>query len=250
MSDHELAVPGATLRYDVIGSGPVLLLMGTPMDASGFAALAPLLAEDHTVVTYDPRGIARSSVDDRTAQLTPEQVADDMSRLLAEVTDEPARVFGSSGGGIAGLALVAAHPDQVSVLVVHEPPVVELLPDADARRADVHGIHEIYRRDGVWPAMGRFLEVLGIVMPTTEGEEQEPTASVVRDIEFFLGNVIRSVTLWRPDLDTLRSSAPRIVVGVGAGVEGAAREPDRAGARGGARHRPRRVPRRPQRVRR
>jgi len=220
MSDHELVVPGATLRYDVTGAGPVLLLMGTPMDACGFAALTPLLAEDHTVVTYDPRGIARSSVDDPAAQVTPEQVADDLSRLLAEVTDEPAGVVGSSGGAIAGLALAAAHPDQVSVLVAHEPPVIELLPDADERRAEVHGIHEIFRRDGVWPAMGRFLEVVGIVTPTAAEGAPAPAESMVRDIEFFLANLLRTVSLWRPDLDALRSSATRIVVGVGATSKG------------------------------
>jgi len=221
MSDQELTVPGATLRYDVRGAGPVLLLMGTPMDATGFAALAPLLERDHTVVTYDPRGIARSSVDDRTAQVTPEQLADDLSRLLAAVTDEPAAVLGSSGGAIAGLALVTAHPEQVSVLVAHEPPVTALLPDAAERRADLDGIYELYRDEGVWPAMGRFLEVIGIETPTsTEPLPMELTEAIARDTGFFLANLLRTVSLWQPDLDVLRASSTRIVIGVGATSKG------------------------------
>lgn len=217
MSDQELTVPGATLRYDVRGSGPVLLMMGTPMDATGFAALAPLLERDHTVVTYDPRGIARSSVDDREAEVTPEQLADDLSRLLAAVTDEPAAVLGSSGGAIAGLALAAAHPEQVSVLVAHEPPVIALLPDADERSADVLGIYELFRSDGVFAAMGRFLQVIGITSPMSA--EPMPAAAldaIARDTAYFMATLLRTVSLWRPDLDALRAASTRIVIGVGA----------------------------------
>jgi pimeloyl-ACP methyl ester carboxylesterase len=61
--------------------------------------------------------------------VTPEQQADDVHRLLAVLNGEPADVFGSSGGAVAGLALVTAHPGQVRTLVAHEPPVIELLPD-------------------------------------------------------------------------------------------------------------------------
>ncbi|WP_328616195.1 alpha/beta hydrolase [Amycolatopsis sp. NBC_00355] len=64
MTTRTLAVPGATITYDVTGSGPVLLLIpGGPADATGFAPIRPLLAEDHTVVTFDPRGISRSPLD-------------------------------------------------------------------------------------------------------------------------------------------------------------------------------------------
>ncbi|MEU4247753.1 hypothetical protein AB0F15_10100 [Amycolatopsis sp. NPDC026612] len=41
-------------------------------------------------------------------------------------------MFGSSGGAVATLALVTAHPGDVSTLVVHEPPLIGALPDAAA----------------------------------------------------------------------------------------------------------------------
>ena len=60
---YTLEAPGAVLHYDVRDNGeaghPVLLLIGSPMGASGFAALAEQFA-DRTVVTYDPRGTERS----------------------------------------------------------------------------------------------------------------------------------------------------------------------------------------------
>lgn len=40
------------------------MMIGLPMDSSGFAAVASLLADEYTVITYDPRGISRSTIDD------------------------------------------------------------------------------------------------------------------------------------------------------------------------------------------
>ena len=71
-----LPVPGARLYYEVRGSGPLILLIGNPMDANPFAPLADLLATDHTVVTTDPRGINRSPVDDPTQDVAAETRAD------------------------------------------------------------------------------------------------------------------------------------------------------------------------------
>ncbi len=59
---HTLDVPGARLSYQRQGSGPLLLLIGSPMDHTGFAPLAGALADHYTVVTYDPRGIGDRAV--------------------------------------------------------------------------------------------------------------------------------------------------------------------------------------------
>src|ERR1700675_2408244 len=97
-TSHSLDVPGAHLYYEIQGSGPALMLIGHPMGASGFAAVGQLLAEDYTVVTYDPRGFARSTIDDRDQDAEPDLLADDVHRVLEVVGDGPAHVFGSSGG--------------------------------------------------------------------------------------------------------------------------------------------------------
>ena len=107
---HLLDVPDARLSYERRGSGPLLLMIGSPMDSSGFAPLAGALADRYTVVTYDPRGIANSSREDPTRDVTPDQQADDVHRLLLVLGGGPADVFGSSGGAVVGLALVTGHP--------------------------------------------------------------------------------------------------------------------------------------------
>jgi len=63
--------PRAQLYYEVRGRGPAVLLLGSPMDADSFVPLADQLAGDFTVVTMDPRGIHRSSVEDRDQDSTP-----------------------------------------------------------------------------------------------------------------------------------------------------------------------------------
>jgi pimeloyl-ACP methyl ester carboxylesterase len=140
-----LEVPGARLYYDVQGSGPVLMLVGHPMGVSGFATIAPLLAETYTVVTYDPRGFARSTIDDPDQDAEPDLLADDVRRVLEAVGEVPAHVFGSSGGAVTGLALVAHYPGHVKTLVAHEPPLALLLPQADEAPTRIHEIYDTYR---------------------------------------------------------------------------------------------------------
>ena len=85
---HTLDVPGAVLTYDVRSSDasthPVLLIIGSPMGASGFVTLASHFT-DRTVVTYDPRGADRSRRTDGAAQTTPDEHADDLHRLICEL---------------------------------------------------------------------------------------------------------------------------------------------------------------------
>jgi pimeloyl-ACP methyl ester carboxylesterase len=119
-------------------------------------------------VTYDPRGIGNSTRDDTDHDVTPEQLADDMHRLLAALGGEPADLFGSSGRAVVGLVPVTAHPGQVRTLVAHEPPVIELLPDRAQLRAQVQDIHDTHRRDGAEKAMGKFLAHAGLGSPAAQ----------------------------------------------------------------------------------
>jgi len=161
MSLSTAAPSRSRLYYVRRGSGPLLLLIGSPMD-SGFAPLASALADRYTVVTYDPRGIANSSREDTSEDVTPAQQADDVHRLLSALGGGPADVLGSSGGALLGLALVTAHPDQLRTLVAHEPPLVELLADAARLRAEIQNIYDTYRVEGADKAMQKFLAHAGL----------------------------------------------------------------------------------------
>ncbi len=220
-----LKVPGATLHYEVCGSGPVLLCIpGGPADGGGFAPIRDVLADRYTVVTYDPRGLSRSPFDGEPQDTTVQTFADDAHRLLEAVGGEPANVLGSSGGGLVGLELVREHPDQVRVLVAHEPPCTRLLDDADEHVAFAREVYDTYLAEGVGPAMGKFAAGAGL----DQGEPQPPAdttpemdeamARMQGNMDFFLAHMWMPLTTYVPDTSQLKSLP--IVVAVGEASEG------------------------------
>jgi pimeloyl-ACP methyl ester carboxylesterase len=225
-----LKLPDTSVSYEVSGSGPVLLMIpGGASDASDFARIAPLLADTFTVVTVDPRGISRSRLEEPIADLTIETLADDMHRLLAATSREPAYVFASSGGGQIGLALTARHPEQVQTIVVHEPPAVALLPSDDQRRTGPQQIYDTYRQHGVGPAIQGFLALTGFGGGQEPGEPEpagelgpdlgeamaQRIASMQQNVEFFLAHYMLPVTAYVPDVAALQAASSRVVVGIG-----------------------------------
>jgi clorobiocin/coumermycin A biosynthesis protein CloN7/CouN7 len=224
---HVLDVPGARLYYERRGNGPLLLMIGSPMDSSGFTPLASALADHYTVVTYDSRGIGNSSREDTSEDVTPAQQADDVHRLLSALGGEPADLFGSSGGAVVGLALVTAHPDQVRTLVAHEPPVIELLPDAAQLRAQIEDIYDTHRVEGADKAMQKFMAHAGLgAGPAREADaprwepSPEQLARMRATTEHFLAHLLRPTTRYRPDIEALRAASTRIVVAGGATSKG------------------------------
>ena len=205
-TSHTLAVAGGRLHYEVRGDGPLLLIVGAPMGAEPFAALAEAMARDHTVVTHDPRGISGSVLDDPEQDSTPELRADDVAALLDALGAESADVFGSSGGAITGLALVTGHPGRVRTLVAHEPPLLELLADAAERRAEVDDIVETFHRDGQEAAFGKFMASAGFDAEDGDGGHDgpppglpgEPSPQMLADGARFLGHELRPHDPLRP----------------------------------------------------
>src|SRR5688572_6431516 len=102
-ASHSLEVPGAVLHYDVRESepagGPVLVLIGSPMGAAGFATLATHFT-DRTVVTYDPRGVERSTRTDPDLEVTPDVHAADVRAVIGALGADRVDVFASSGGAV------------------------------------------------------------------------------------------------------------------------------------------------------
>jgi pimeloyl-ACP methyl ester carboxylesterase len=218
-----LDVPGARLRYEVRGRGPLLLVIGSPMAAADFAPLAHAMADDHTVVTYDPRGLAGSTIDDPEQDATPNLRADDVAALVDALGADSVDVFGSSGGAVTGLALVTRHPGVVRTLVAHEPPVTELLPEADQQRAAADDMIETFHRDGPAAAWVKFMANAGFDMAdpgngAPVGPEPSPDeqAKQLADMTRFFDHEMRDTIAYRPNVDALKNGSTRIVIGIGA----------------------------------
>jgi pimeloyl-ACP methyl ester carboxylesterase len=148
------------ITYDVRGDlsdGTPLFMFASPMDASGFVSLAGHF-EDRPVVTYDPRGTGRNPTG--TTEVTPEQHADDLHRVIEALGVGPVDAFGSSGGAVNLLALCAAHPEDVRRAVAHEPPVFVGLPDEETLVAAIHDMKATYASAGNGPAMAKFIQLV------------------------------------------------------------------------------------------
>jgi len=227
---YTLEAPGTLLAYDVReGSGgghPVLLLIGAPMGASGFAALAEQFA-DRTVVTYDPRGTDRSQrTDGQPPGSEPGEHAEDLRTLIQALDAAPADIFGSSGGAVNALALVARHPGLVRTLVAHEPPAAQQLPDREAVLAACAGIRRTYQASGFGPAMATFLAMVSHTGPIPPGFPGQPAPDPVAfglpadddgsRADPLLGLHMTACVGYQHDFGALRAAPTRILLGVGA----------------------------------
>jgi pimeloyl-ACP methyl ester carboxylesterase len=215
---RSVSVPGARLHYEIRGSGPVLLVIGSPMASAEFAPLAAALAGDHTVVTYDPRGYAGSPVDDPDAPSGVEQRADDVNAILDDLGAESVDLFGSSGGAVTGLELVTRYPGRVRTLVAHEPPLLELLPDAEQQRVSTEAIIDTFHREGSGAAWMHFMRNAGFDVTSDDAPptSAEPSDDELRQSARFFDIDLRPSTRYQPDIEALKASPSRIVVGIGA----------------------------------
>jgi pimeloyl-ACP methyl ester carboxylesterase len=222
-----LDVPGATLTYDVRGdlaNRPVLLMIGSPMGASGFPTLASHFA-DRTVVTYDPRGVERSVRTGDITELSPDDHAADLAALIEHLDVGPVDIFASSGGAVNALALTAKRPDLINTLVAHEPPLAAILPDSEAALAAVADMYATYQRDGMGAGMAKFIAFVGYDGEVPADYTQQPapdpamfglpTEDDGSRNDALLGQNLRGCTSYQPDFDALAKAKERIVIGVG-----------------------------------
>ena len=230
MTTHLLELPGVDLVYDVHGplptadGRPPLVMIAQPMDAGGFTALRSHFP-DRTVVTYDPRGIGRSTRKDGRVDHVPDVQAGDVHALVEALGGGPVELFASSGGAVTALALVAAHPGDVSTLVAHEPPLIPVVPDARAAERAQAGVRDAYEAKGGGAGTAAF-----IAMTSWQGEFTDAfLAQPAPDPAMFglpseddgsrddplLSDRSWAVTGYRPDVDALAAAPTRIVVAVG-----------------------------------
>ncbi|MEV6394538.1 alpha/beta hydrolase [Streptomyces sp. NPDC051907] len=218
-------VKGAILHYEVRGEGPLLLLIpGGAGDAASYDGVAEELAAEWTVATYDPRGMSRSPLDDPESEQRVAEHAADALRLLDVLSPhEPARVFGASSGAIVALHLLAAHPDRVERVVVHEPPVAEVLPDAAVHRALLARVEQTFRAQGLMPAVTVLAAGLrkdgDPAVPAAEIELPPQAAAraarTMANMPYFVRRIVPSFMAYTPDVPRLEALSDRLVIACG-----------------------------------
>lgn len=230
MKTHTLETDEADIVYDVAGplptaaGRPPLFMIAQPMDASGFRTLASYFP-DRTVITYDPRGLGRSMRKDGRVDNSPTVQAEDVHAVIQALGAGPVEMFASSGGAVTALALVAAHPDDVTCLVAHEPPMIPVLPDSEAAERAAAGFRDAYARGGRNAGMAAFIAMTSWKGEFTEDYFERPAPNPAqfgmpteddgsRD-DPLLSERSLAIIDYRPEVDALTAAPTRIVIAVG-----------------------------------
>jgi len=227
---HMLETAEADIAYDVHGplptadGRPPLLMIGQPMGASGFGALASHFP-DRTVVTYDPRGLGRSTRKDGRVDHSPTVQAGDVHAVIEALGAGPVEMFGSSGGAVTALALVVAHPGDVTTLVAHEPPLIPVLPDAEAAERARAAVRDTYEAKGSHAGMAAFIAMTSWRGEFTDDYFTQPPPDPAmfgmpadddgsRD-DPLLSDRSWAVSSYHPDAGALAAAPTRVVIAVG-----------------------------------
>src|SRR5438132_3427727 len=231
MTRHKLVTAGADIVYDVHGplpaadGRPPLFMIAQPMAASGFSTLASYFS-DRTVITYDPRGLGRSVRKDGRVDHVPTVQAHDVHAVIEALGVGPVEMFASSGGAVTALALVAAYPDDVTTLVAHEPPLIPMLPDADAAERARGDVRQAYEAKGWGAGMAAFIAMTSWQGEFTDEYFAQPAADPVRfglptEDDGSREDPLLSDRSWagscsRPHVDALAAAPTPVVVAMGA----------------------------------
>ncbi|MFF7043741.1 alpha/beta fold hydrolase [Streptomyces massasporeus] len=210
-----------TPRDGGTGRKDVSLPLGRPLPRKALAARFP----ERTVVTYDPRGLGRSTRKDGRVDHTPQTQADDVHAVIEALGAGPVEMFASSGGAVTALAVVAKYPADVTTLVAHEPPLITLMLDGPAAVRARAGVREAYEKRGGGAGMAAFVAMTSWRGEFTDAYFAQPEADPAafgmpteddgsRD-DPLLSDRSWAVSSYRPDADAIAAVPTRVVIAVG-----------------------------------
>jgi pimeloyl-ACP methyl ester carboxylesterase len=151
--------------------------------------------------------------------------ANDVHAVVEALGVGPVEVFASSGGAVTALALVAAYPNDVTILVAHEPPIIPVLPDAETAARARAGVRDVYEARGSSAGMAAFIAMTSWRGEFTDDYFAQPAPDPVlfgmpaeddgsRDDPLLSGRSW-AVSSYRPDVDALAAAPTRVVIAVG-----------------------------------
>jgi pimeloyl-ACP methyl ester carboxylesterase len=206
--EHLVKVPGGSIYYQARGSGPPLVLLGGgPSNADTLGPLAAQLAGEHTVVTYDRRGYSRSRQDDPGQSVSISCHGRDLGRLIADLGPAPVSVFGTSFGALIALEAAACAPEMIKTLIVHEPPLGQLLADEQREPFDL----DLDAQPDAGSALDAIAASIGVTRGPAAGTGSRPELRSA-DVQTFIRRDAPAIGAYRLDLGRLRVLSGRTVV--------------------------------------
>jgi pimeloyl-ACP methyl ester carboxylesterase len=206
--EHLLDVPGGALYYQTRGTGPALVLLGGgPSNADTLGPLAGQLARDYTVVTYDRRGYSRSRQDDAGEPVGIPGHGRDLIALLTALDAVPVSLFGTSFGALVALEGAASAPGLVGTLIVHEPPLGQLLAGDQRKPFDL----DLDAGPDAGAALDAIAASIGVTRGAAAGAsgQRGPRAA---DVETFIRRDAPAIGAYHLDLARLGALRDRTAV--------------------------------------
>jgi len=116
---NKIRVDDLEMAYKMVGKGsPILLINGysAPLDFWD-PTLVERLASNHTVITFDNRGVGNTTVGNKKFSIP--QFAQDTSKLLDALKIKKADIIGWSMGGMIAQELALSNPEKVGKLIIY-----------------------------------------------------------------------------------------------------------------------------------
>lgn len=210
---------GDTLYFEVRGKGePLLMISGATGDGGIYGNVAERLADTYQVITYDRRGNSRSSRNE-PQNFEVSQQARDAVAVLKAAGHASARIFANSGGAVIALEMAKTQPQAIRGLVVHEPPVIRIVPDYKELAARYADINRIAHTEGWQKAYGEFRALVfgtgPIPMTPAMAKLKDVFGRAAKNQEFFVMQELQPLTFYAPDIAAIKANKVKIVMAAG-----------------------------------
>ncbi|MFA1822082.1 alpha/beta fold hydrolase [Virgibacillus oceani] len=205
----------ASLYYEIRGDGPPLLLVsGGGGDADFYKYVADELADDYKVITYDRRGNSRS-VWGAPHNVDVAQQGRDAAAVLEATNTEIADIYGNSSGAIIAMELATVFPEMVNTVVIHEPPLVKVLPDKDKWLAFFANIHSTTTRLGPEIANTKFTFSVGVPLSAFSYIPEDFQERNAENTDILMQDEMQPFIQYQPDIQKLIDSKVHLVFAAG-----------------------------------
>jgi pimeloyl-ACP methyl ester carboxylesterase len=210
---------GAVLKTWHQGNGPLLILIqGGGGTGNAFDKSISSLSRFYKVVAYDRRGNGASTVE-KPMMLNPLESARDIVAIIKAMGYEKASLFGTSSGGILALQVAQSYPEHVDSMVIHEAPIVSILPGEHIKRVDSgYSVFQIYLEKGAQAALQVFrASVSGKEPEAVPSDVATDITSQTHRLDYFFRHEFLVFITYTPNLHMVKAS--KVPIATVEGVE-------------------------------
>jgi len=225
VQSYRVTTEGDELYYEVRGQGqPLLMIAPAGGDGWQYSFVADILADEYKVVTYDRRANARSTMND-PQNFEISQQSRDAVAVLRAAGENSAFVFGNSSGAVIALDMAKTQPQAVRAVVVHEPPIARVHPNARKWQRFFASVYLTAFRFGSSLAALRFM--LGVELPVRQLIKATREVNIHREqssvryisskdaADFLVKQELLPVTNYLPDVERIKQNGVRVFIAIG-----------------------------------